>query len=56
MYIGSVFLPKTSATMTVCLLALATLGDVTKKRNDLISVVPPKVAKAISHVSMSLVL
>ncbi len=36
--------------MTV--LALPTLGDVTKNRNDPISVVPPKVVKADSHMSL----
>jgi hypothetical protein len=40
--------------MTV--LALGTVGNATQKRIDLISVMPPKVAKTSSHVSLSLAL
>ncbi len=32
--------------LTMTILALATLGNATKNRNDPISVMPPKVAKA----------
>jgi hypothetical protein len=44
------------ATVTDFLLALATLGKVTKNRNDPISVAPPKAAKASSHVLLLLAL
>jgi hypothetical protein len=37
-------------------LALATLGNATRNRNNPISVAPPKVAKASNHMSLSLVL
>jgi hypothetical protein len=37
-------------------LALATLSDATRNRNDPISAAPPKVAKASCHASLSLVL
>ncbi len=40
--------------MTV--LALPTLGDVTKNRNEPISVAPPKVVKAASHLSLLMAL
>ncbi len=45
-HICNIFLAKMLATATDYLLALATLGDATKNRNDPISSVPlPKVAK-----------
>jgi hypothetical protein len=47
---------KTLVTATDYLFALATLGDMTEERNDLISVALPKVAKASSHTSLSLAL
>jgi hypothetical protein len=39
----------------VTVLALATLNDETNNRNDPITITPPKVAKASSHVSLLLV-
>ncbi len=50
------FLVKMLVTVTDYLLALATLGDMTKKKNDPISVAPPMVPKASSLVSLSLAL
>ncbi len=50
------FMAKMSVTVTDYLLALATLGDATKNRNDPISVTLPKVAKASSHSLLTLAL
>jgi hypothetical protein len=40
MYIGNIFLAKTSPTATDYLLALVTFGEATKNRNDPISFAP----------------
>jgi hypothetical protein len=47
------FLVITLASVTDYLHALATLGDATKNRNVPISVMPPKVAKASSHMTVA---
>jgi len=52
-YIGNVILAKMWVTATEFVLALATLGDATRKRNNPISVVQPKVAKARTMVSVA---
>jgi hypothetical protein len=44
------FAGKASVTAKDCELALTTLGDATKNRNDPLSAVPPKVAKASTAV------
>jgi hypothetical protein len=44
---------ETSATVTEYVLAMATLGSVTRNRNNPICVVPPKVAKARTMVSVT---
>jgi len=46
-------LPKASATLTEYVLALATLGSVTRNRDNPICVAPPKVAKARTMVSVA---
>jgi hypothetical protein len=52
-YIGNVILAKMWATATEYVLALATLGDATRNRNNPISVAQPKVAKARTMVSVA---
>jgi hypothetical protein len=54
MYFGEIFLAKMLTTAIYYLLALATSSDATKNINDPISIAPPKVAKASSHVSLAL--
>ncbi len=52
-YIGDVILVKTSATVTEYVLALATLGDAPRNRNNPICVALPKVAKARTTASVA---
>jgi hypothetical protein len=52
-YDCDIFLVIMLATATDYLLALATLGDATNNRNDPISVVPHKVAKTSSHMTVT---
>jgi hypothetical protein len=52
-YIDDVILAKMSATETEYVLALATLGSMTRNRNNPICVAPPKVAKARTMVSVA---
>jgi hypothetical protein len=50
------FMAKMSVTVTGYLFALATLEDVTKNINDPVTVTLPKVAKASSHLLLTLAL
>jgi hypothetical protein len=52
-YIGDVIFEKMLATATEYVLALATLGGAARNINDPICVVPPKVAKARTMVSVA---
>ena len=52
-YIGNVILAKMSATATEYVLPLATLGGMTRNGNNPICVVPPKVVKARTMVSIA---
>jgi len=52
-YTGDVILVKTLATATEYVLALATLGDTTRNRDNPHCVVQPKVAKARTMVSVT---
>jgi hypothetical protein len=55
--VGNAFFGRNVTTVTNYLLALATLDDATKNRNDTISSVAlPKLAKASSHMSLLLAL